>query len=42
MQARGFLIYRLKYCWPKVIYCTCIGLSDGRYFTGLAGILLLI
>jgi len=21
MQARGFLNYRLKYCWPKVIYC---------------------
>jgi len=20
-QARGFLNYRLKYCWPKVIYC---------------------
>jgi len=23
MQDRGFLNYRLKYCWPKVIYCTC-------------------
>ena len=23
MQARGFLNYRLKYCWPKVIYCVC-------------------
>jgi len=23
MQARGFLNYRLKYCWPKVIYCIC-------------------
>jgi len=23
MQARGFLNDRLKYCWPKVIYCTC-------------------
>ena len=22
MQARGFLNYRLKYCWPKVIYCS--------------------
>jgi len=40
--ARGFLNYRLKYYWPKVIYCICLGLSDGRYFTGLAGILLLI
>jgi len=20
MQARGFMNYRLKYCWPKVIY----------------------
>jgi len=42
MQARGFLNYRLRYCWPKVIYCMCLGLSDGRYFTGLADILLLI
>jgi len=44
MQARGFLNYRLKYCWPKVIFCIYVGLSDsdGRYFTGLAGILLLI
>jgi len=33
MQAKGFLNYRLKYCWPKVIYCMCLGLSDGRYFT---------
>jgi len=33
MQARGFLIFRLQYCWPKVIYCICLGLSDGRYFT---------
>jgi len=24
MQARGFLNYRFKYCWPKVIYCTCL------------------
>jgi len=23
MQARGLLNYRLKYCWPKVIYCIC-------------------
>ena len=23
MQARGFLNYRLKYCWPKFIYCIC-------------------
>jgi len=23
MQARGFLNYRLEYCWPKVIYCIC-------------------
>jgi len=23
MQARGFLNYRLKYCWPKVIYYIC-------------------
>jgi len=23
MHARGFLNYRLKYCWPKVIYCIC-------------------
>jgi len=23
MQAGGFLNYRLKYCWPKVIYCAC-------------------
>jgi len=22
MQVRGFLNYRLKYCWPKVIYCS--------------------
>jgi len=42
MQARRFLIFRLKCCWPKVIYCKCPGLSDGRYFTGLAGMLLLI
>jgi len=33
MQAREFLNYRLKYCWPNVIYCICLGLSDGRYFT---------
>jgi len=25
MQARGFLNDRLKYCWPKVIYCICQG-----------------
>jgi len=24
MQARDFLNYRLKYCWPKVIYCICL------------------
>jgi len=42
MQARGFLNYRLKYCWPKVIYCMYLELSVGRYFTGFAGILLLI
>jgi len=23
VQARGFLNYRLKYCWPKVMYCIC-------------------
>jgi len=23
MQARGLLNDRLKYCWPKVIYCIC-------------------
>jgi len=23
MQARGFLTYRLKYCYPKVIFCIC-------------------
>jgi len=23
MQARGFMNYRLKYCWPKVIYFIC-------------------
>jgi len=23
MQARGFLNYRLKYCWPKLTYCIC-------------------
>jgi len=23
MQTRGFLNYRLKYCWPKVFYCIC-------------------
>jgi len=23
MQATGLLNYRLKYCWPKVIYCIC-------------------
>jgi len=40
--ARGFLNYRLKYCWPKVFNCTCLRLSDGRYFNGLASILLLI
>jgi len=34
--------FRLKYYWPNVIYCICLGLSDGRYFTGFAGILLLI
>jgi len=33
IQARGFLNYRLKYCWPKVIHYTCLGLPDGRYFT---------
>jgi len=33
MQARGFLNYRLKYSWPKVTYCICLGLPDGRYFT---------
>jgi len=33
MQVRGFLNYRLKYCWPKVIYWICLGLSDGRHFT---------
>ena len=42
MQARGLLNYRLKCCWPKVIHCICLGLSDGRYFSGLASILLLI
>jgi len=41
MQARGFLNYRFKYCWPKVIYCICLRLSDGQYFSGLVGILLL-
>jgi len=24
MQARGLPNYRLKYCWPKVIYSYCI------------------
>ena len=38
MQARGVLNYRLKYCWPKVIYCISLGLPDGRYFaSNLAG-----
>ena len=23
MQTREFLNYRLKYCWPKIIYCIC-------------------
>jgi len=23
MQARGFLTDRLKYSWPKCIYCVC-------------------
>jgi len=23
MQARGYLDNRLKYCWPKIIYCIC-------------------
>jgi len=23
LQARGLLNYRLKYYWPKVIYCIC-------------------
>jgi len=23
MQTRGFLNYRLKYCWRKVFYCIC-------------------
>jgi len=23
MQARGFLDYRLKYCWPKSIFYIC-------------------
>jgi len=23
MQVRGFLNYRLKYCWAKVICCVC-------------------
>jgi len=22
MQARGFVNHRLKYCWPKIIYCS--------------------
>jgi len=34
--------FGLKDCWAKVIYCICPGLSDGQYFTGFAGILLLI
>ena len=34
--------FRLKHCWAKVIYCIRLVLSDGQYFTGLAGILLLI
>ena len=40
MQARGFLNYRLKYCWPKVIYCMYLGFVQWsvfhrtcRYFT---------
>jgi len=33
MQAIGVLNYHLKYCWPKVIYCTSLGLPDGRYVT---------
>jgi len=23
MQTRGFLSYRLKYCWSRVIHCMC-------------------
>ena len=23
MQATGLLNYRLKHCWPKIIYCIC-------------------
>jgi len=38
MQAGGFLNYRSKYCWSKVIHSICLGLSDGRHFNGLAGI----
>jgi len=40
MQARGFLNYRLKYCWPKVIYCIYLYAASWpvfhrlcRYFT---------
>jgi len=28
MQARGLLNYRLKYCWPKVIYCIYINQTN--------------
>jgi len=34
--------FKIIVCWSKVIYCICLGLSDGRYLTGLASILLLI
>ena len=30
MQARGLLNYRLKYCWPEVIYCICQANKLGR------------
>jgi len=29
MQARGFLTYRWKYCWPQVIYCSlCVNQTN--------------
>jgi len=32
MQARGFLNYRLKYCWPKVINCSlCVNQTNFKW-----------
>jgi len=37
MQARGFLNYRLKYCWPKVMFCICQPNEHGKLRKELGG-----